>query len=73
MDESFRETQPDGSLVPPTRVPPTAVATAAPLPPPRSTPLVRNRMSWNFRRLVDGMLDTLDTLGDGIASTVGLR
>lgn len=71
MDESLPETQPDGSLMPPPRNPPTAVATAAPLPPsePRR---VRARKS-GVVALVNRALDQLDTLADRIADAVGLR
>ncbi|MEP6620818.1 MAG: hypothetical protein ABJE47_15945 [bacterium] len=71
MDEWERETQPDGALTPPPRVPPTAIATSAPLPP---RPLIRERRPRvDLRALVNGALDRLDTLGDGIAAVVGLR
>ena len=71
MDESLPETQPDGSLMPPPRYPPTAVATAAPLPPSESR-RTRARRS-GVVALVNRALDQLDTLADRIADAVGLR
>jgi hypothetical protein len=72
MDESLPETQPDGSLMPPPRNPPTAVATAAPLPPSQPQ-RVRGRRSSGVVALVNRALDQLDTLADRIAGAVGLR
>jgi hypothetical protein len=72
MEENFPETQPDGSLAPPPRVPPVALATSAPIPPRPSAP----RSPWRtetIRDLAAAALDRLDTLGDRIANVVGLR
>ena len=71
MDDWDRETQPDGALTPPPRVPPNAVATSAPIPPRPQLPA--RRKQFNLRAMVNGVLDRLDTLGDGIAALVGLR
>jgi hypothetical protein len=72
MDDILPEPQPGGALVPPPRTPPTALATAEPLPPPRpSSRIVRSE--GLFRDLVRDTLDTLDSLGDSIASAIGLR
>lgn len=71
MDEWDRETQPNGALVPPPRVPPTAVATSAPLPPRPQLPT--RRKASGLRALLLGALDRLDALGDGIAAAVGFR
>ena len=71
MDEHSPETQPSGSLVPPPRVPPGALATAAPQPPHRPSRSVRR--SYGVRDLVSDALDRLDALGDRIAGAVGLR
>ena len=70
MDESLPETQPYGSLVPPRGGPPTAVATAAPLPP---RPNRRPTPTRGFLALVNRVMDRLDTLADGIAGIVGVR
>lgn len=71
MDERTPEPQTSGALAPPPRHPPTAVATAAPLPPRRPTP-ARIRPS-GFRGLVSAAFDAMDRLGDRIADAVGLR
>ena len=71
MDERIPEPQTSGSLVPPPRHPPTAVATAAPLPPSR--PTASRVRPGRVQALVAAALDGLDTLGDRIADAVGLR
>jgi hypothetical protein len=74
-DDHTPDTQPSGALVPPPRVPPTAVATAAPLPPrphPRH-PSSFGTSRWSLRELVSSALDQLDRFGDRIADAVGLR
>ena len=70
--------EPSGSLLPPTRHPPTALAVATPPPPrrPRS-PLERLQADPRTRRLVDNAItfvfDRADAIGDGIAKIFGLR
>jgi hypothetical protein len=71
MDEFQPPTQPEGALTPPPRVPPNALATAE-LPPRPPTSTARTGR-WNFRRLLNGALDQLDSIGDRIADAVGLR
>ena len=71
-DEIFPEPQPRGSLVPPPRNPPTALATAAPLPPRRQDPDDLAPVP-GFRRFVDAALDRLDLVGDRVAAAIGLR
>ena len=71
MDESLPETQPYGSLVPPPGGPPTAIATAAPLPPRPNRASTRGQTG--FMALVNRALERLDTLADSIAEIVGLR
>ena len=67
-----------GSLLPPTRHPPTALAVATPPPPrrPRS-PLDRFQADPRTRRFVDSAIDLVfdraDALADGIATLFGLR
>ena len=71
-DARFPETQPSGALVPPPTHAPTALATAAPLPPRRRDDDVieaRNLLVRAFQRA----LDALDQAGDSIAAAVGLR
>jgi len=69
------ETEPECGLVPPIRRPPTAVAAAASPPPPRPPMLPRMpRSSVPFiGAMVERVLDTLDLLGDTIASAAGIR
>lgn len=72
MNEWHPDTQTDGALTPPPRVPPTAVATSAPMPP--QPPLSRQTARRaSARDLMNRALDQLDTLADGIANVVGLR
>jgi hypothetical protein len=71
MDDHTPETEPSGALVPPPRVPPTAVATSAPLP-PRALPRFATTR-WSLRGILDSALDQLDRVGDRIADAVGLR
>ena len=71
-DERLPEPQPSGALVPPPVHPPTALATAAPLPPRRrDEDLVEARSL--VARLITRAFDALDNVGDSIASAVGLR
>lgn len=71
-DERLPEPEPSGALVPPPVHPPTALATAAPLPPRRRTD--ESLEARNFvSRLVERALDALDRAGDSIANAVGLR
>lgn len=73
MDEELvPEPEPRGDLVPPPVHPPTALATAAPLPPRRwDDDVIEARGA--LARVVDRALDALDTVGDSIAEAVGLR
>ena len=71
-DERLPEPEPSGALVPPPTYPPAAVATAAPLPPPR--PVTDIAAARNvFRDMVRAALNALDDVGDRIASSIGLR
>jgi hypothetical protein len=73
-DDRIPETQPSGALVPPPRVPPTAVATAAPLPPRRPIPpRPPASLGASLRGFLSAALDRLDALGDRIADAAGLR
>ena len=72
MEEGRPEPQPCGALVPPPVHPPTALATAAPLPPrPWHDDAIEAR--GVLERTVNRALDALDTVGDTIAEAVGLR
>lgn len=71
-EERVPEPEPRGALVPPPVHPPTALATAAPLPPRRwADDAIESR--GVLSRAVDRALDALDTVGDSIAEAVGLR
>jgi hypothetical protein len=83
-DELTPEPEPGGDLVPPPRVPPTALAASTPEPgdvEPRRTralarfeaglPPVPGRAS--LARTIDAALDALDVAGDAIAEAIGLR
>ena len=67
-----------GSLLPPTRHPPTALAVSTP-PPPRRPRSLQDRLQSDprTRKLVDNAIafvfDGADALGDGIAQIFGLR
>jgi hypothetical protein len=71
-DARFPETEPSGALVPPPTHPPTALATAAPLPPRRRPDDLMEARSL-IARAVTRTLDALDQVGDSIAAAVGLR
>ena len=78
MSESdeFPRTQPQGDLGEPPRHPPTAVAAATPPRPPHRERAELREAPWLFRAVKRGLevtLDALDTVGDGVATLVGLR
>ncbi len=68
-------TQPFGALVPPPKVPGTAVAAATPAPQPQRSP--RERFGLRGRGglwgLVERTLDAVDEVADQIAFGLGLR
>lgn len=67
-------TQPSGALVPPPKVPGTALATASPaplLPPFRQTRSLSDPNA--IRRLIQLTLDAVDDLADTLAEGLGLR
>jgi hypothetical protein len=73
MEDFTPETQPSGSLVPPTKPPGTAIATSAPLPPNRQ-PRVRTLHDPNvIRRFLTRTLDVVDEFADAVAGGLGLR
>jgi hypothetical protein len=75
MDEDFTlPTQPSGALVPPPKIPGTAVAAATPAPQP-AFPHARHtlRRPGVIRRLTERVLDAVDEIADGLALGLGLR
>lgn len=71
-EERVPDLEPSGALVPLPVDPPTALATAAPLPPQRwEDDVIQAR--GVLERAVERALDALDRVGDSIAETVGLR
>ena len=67
-------TEPSGALVPPPRVPPTAVSTATPEPPPlrpERQPYMRQR--GRAAQFLRQTLDAVDELADNLADGLGLR
>jgi hypothetical protein len=75
MEDYTPPTQPFGALVPPTKVPGTAVATASPAPlPHRPSRQSRSLNDPNaVRRLLNVTLDAVDDLADTLAEGLGLR
>jgi hypothetical protein len=71
-DERLPESEPSGALVPAPVHPPTALATATPLPPRRWDDDLEEARGL-AARLVTRTLDALDDVGDSIAAAVGLR
>ena len=71
-DARLPEPESSGALVPPPSHPPTALATAAPLPPRRWEDDALDVRDF-LARTVERTLDTLDNVGDSIAAAVGLR
>lgn len=67
-------TQPFGALVPPTTLPPTAVA-AAPAPMPRNSPRSHRSLSTGgpFHDFVIRAFDAVDAFADTVAEGLGLR
>ena len=72
-DDHYRDTQPDGALVPPPPMPPLALATSAPLPPRRPGAGAMRSSRSTLTRLLDSALDRLDEMADRIRAAVGLH
>ncbi len=74
MDDFIPQTEPSGALVPPPRVPPTAVALATPDPPPlRPSRVPYLRRTGSVAQFVQRTLDAVDELADTVAEGLGLR
>lgn len=71
-DADFPPTQPSGALVPPTKVPGIAIATATPEPPNRN-PRIRTPRVNVFQQLLSRTLDAVDEMADNIAAGLGIR
>jgi hypothetical protein len=73
MEDYTPPTQPSGALVPPPKVPGTALATASPAPLPHR-PSRQTLSDPNvIRRLIQQTLDAVDDLADTLAEGLGLR
>ena len=74
-DEFIPPTQPFGALVPPPKIPGTAVAAATPAPQPQRPSRERHglRGTGGLWRFVERTLDAVDEVADRIALGLGLR
>jgi len=59
LHDDSPSTEPGGALVPPGRVPPTAIATATPPPPPRSVLDRVRSLTLKALDVADAFVDTL--------------
>jgi hypothetical protein len=76
MDDEFTPpTEPFGALVPPPKIPGTAVAAATPAPQPQRPSRKRYEVGGRgaIWRLVERTLDAVDDVADQIALGLGLR
>jgi hypothetical protein len=71
-DEGIPESDPSGALVPLSSHPTTALATPTPLPRAWTDDDLMAARDF-FARVVRGTFDTLDNVGDSIATAIGLR
>lgn len=71
-DADIPPTQPSGALVPPTKTPTAAVATATPEPPNRHVGR-ESLEATGFRGFVARTLNAVDRLADNVAAGLGLR
>jgi hypothetical protein len=74
-DEFIPPTQPFGALVPPPKIPGTAVAAATPAPVPRRPSRERHglRERGGLWQLFERTLDAVDEVADQVAFGLGLR
>lgn len=72
MEDFTPPTQPDGALVPPRKVPGTALAVATP-PPPRNPQQRTLRNVSAVSRVLTRTFDVVDEFADSIAGSLGLR
>jgi len=71
-DEYTPPTQPSGSLVPPRKIPGTAVGIATP-PPPRPESIHPTERRGFLHRMLKLTLDSVDDFADAVAAGLGLR
>ena len=73
-DDFTPPTQPSGELVPPPKIPGTAVAAAtpAPIPPRHARDSLRHDPNV-IRRFIARTLDAVDNVADAVAEGLGLR
>jgi len=73
-DDATPQTQPSGSLGPPTKIPTTALALVTPPPPPVPRMLLRSPSRMNAAQVFANLiLDSVDEVADAVAGTFGLR
>jgi hypothetical protein len=73
-DDPTPPTQPFGDLVPPPKVPPTALALASPAPLPHRQPASPTLYDAGaLQRLIAQTLDLVDSIADTVAEGLGLR
>lgn len=72
-DEFLSEPESSGDLVRPPNTPSTALATSAPISEIRRSDDADHSASRGLLRLVDRALDALDSIGDRVASLIGVR
>lgn len=73
-DDPTPPTQPFGDLVPPPKVPPTALALASPAPLPHRRPSSPDLYDTStLQRLIAQTFDFVDSIADTVAEGLGLR
>lgn len=73
-DDAVPPTQPSGSMIPPPKIPGTALALLTPPPPPEPSRRVVRRYRGNpIARALNAALDVADEVADAIASGLRLR
>lgn len=73
-DDPTPPTDPFGELVPPPKVPPTALALASPAPLPHRRPSAPDLYDASaLQRLITQTLDLVDSIADTVAEGLGLR
>ena len=73
-DDPTPPTQPFGDLVPPPKVPPTALALASPAPLPHRRPSSPDLYDAStLQRLIAQTFDFVDSIADTVAEGLGLR